>query len=246
MKNKVALITGAASGIGRATALLLMERGCRVIGCDRNLEGMQSIGQTASENGWSFISVKLDLSDDVSFDAAVKQAELEGRLDLLINCAGICSGTPLDEIAPEEWDRTYTVNLRGPFFLTRRLMPLLKKGEEPAIINVSSMAGFTGGIQSNPAYSSSKAAVTCMTKNFAKFCAPLGIRVNEVAPGTARTAMTENWLGSEGLKEFEARVPLGRLAQADDVTKVIVFLASQEAGFITGQTVHVNGGMYIP
>ena len=246
MKNKNALITGAASGIGRDTALLLMERGCRVIGCDRDLEGMQGIVQTASEKGWSFTPVRLDLSDDSSFDAAVKQAELEGRLDLLVNCAGICSGTPLDKITPEEWDRTYAVNLRGPFFLTRRLMPMLEKGESPAIVNVSSMAGFTGGIQSNPAYSSSKAAVTCMTKNLAKFCAPLGIRVNEVAPGTARTAMTENWLGSEGLKEFEARVPLGRLAQADDVAKVIVFLASQEAGFITGQTVHVNGGMYIP
>lgn len=246
MKNKIALVTGAASGIGRDTALLLMERGCRVIGCDRNLAGMRDIGETASKNGWSFVPVELDLSDDSSFDTAVKQAEAEGRLDFLINCAGICSGTPLDEISPEEWDRTYAVNLRGPFFLTRRLMPMLEKGENPAIVNVSSMAGFTGGIQSNPAYSSSKAAVTCMTKNLAKFCAPRGIRVNEVAPGTARTAMTENWLGSEGLKEFEAKVPLGRLAQADDVAKVIVFLVSQEAGFITGQTVHVNGGMYIP
>jgi 3-oxoacyl-[acyl-carrier protein] reductase len=108
------------------------------------------------------------------------------------------------------------------------------------------MAGFTGGIQSNPAYSSSKAAVTCMTKNLAKFCAPDGIRVNEVSPGTAKTAMTLNWMGDEGLKGFVERVPLGRVAEPEDIAGAILFFASEQAGFITGQSLQVNGGMYIP
>ena len=176
----------------------------------------------------------------------VQTGKGEFTAKVLVNCAGICSGTPLDEIDPREWDRTYAVNIRGPFFLTQRLMKYLKKGETPCVVNVSSMAGFTGGIQSNPAYSSSKAAVTCTTKNLAKFLAPYGIRVNEVSPGTAQTQMTMNWLGEDGLKPFAERVPLGRVAVAEDIGKVIFFLASDAAGFITGQSIQVNGGMYIP
>jgi 3-oxoacyl-[acyl-carrier protein] reductase len=188
----------------------------------------------------------LDVSQISSFETVADFVKSFGRLDVLVNCAGVCSGTSLDEITEQEWDRTYAINVKGPFFLTKQLLPYLIKGIDPTIINISSMAGFTGGIMSNPAYSSSKAAVTCMTKNLAKFCAPYGIRVNEISPGTAKTPMTENWLGEDGLKDFIPKVPLGRLAEAGDVAKVIEFLASDAAGFITGQTIHVNGGMYIP
>lgn len=246
MMKKRVLITGAASGIGKNAAIRFMEQGCKVVGCDIDRDGLEALARPAEENGWSFEPQKLDLACIDSFEPLYTQIEKEGNLDVLVNCAGICSGTRLDEMTPHEWDRTYSINVKGPFFLTQKLIPLLKRGREPVIINVSSMAGFTGGIQSNPAYSSSKAAVTCMTKNLAKFCAPFGIRVNEVSPGTARTSMTENWLGEEGLAEFVERVPLGRLAEAEDIAGVIVFLASQDAGFITGQSVHVNGGMYIP
>lgn len=245
MKRNV-LITGAASGIGRETAVRFMEQGDRVTGCDIDRNGLESLARQAEEKLWSFGMQILDLVSLNTLEHLYKEIEKEGKLDVLVNCAGICSGTRLDEMTPLEWDRTYAVNLRGPFFLTQRLIPLLKESEAPVIINVSSMAGFTGGIQSSPAYSSSKAAVTCMTKNLAKFCAPFGIRVNEAAPGTARTAMTENWLGEDGLNEFVEKVPLGRLAEAEDIAKVIIFLASAESGFMTGQSIHVNGGMYIP
>ncbi len=240
------LITGAASGIGRDTAIRFMEKGYRVTGCDVDGSGLKNLAVMAQENQWEFQLQILDMIRMDTFAQLYKQIEKEGKLDVLVNCAGICSGTELDEMSPGEWDRTFAVNLKGPFFLTQKLIPLLKEGDEPVIINVSSMAGFTGGIQSNPAYSCSKAAVTCMTKNLAKFCAPFGIRVNEVSPGTARTAMTKNWLGEEGLSEFVGRVPLGRLAEAADIAKVIIFLASEDAGFITGQSIHVNGGMYMP
>lgn len=239
------LITGAASGIGFDTALRFLRGGDLVLACDRDAEGLSRLRAAAGSEA-RLREIELDLSRMESFEAAERAAEELGGIDVLVNCAGICSGTPLDRIDPEEWDRTYAVNIRGPFFLTQRLLPWLERGENPCVVNVSSMAGFTGGIQSNPAYSSSKAAVTCTTKNLAKFCAPKGIRVNEVSPGTAQTQMTLNWLGEDGLERFMEKVPMGRLARAEDIGKVIVFLASPEAGFITGQSVQVNGGMYIP
>jgi NAD(P)-dependent dehydrogenase (short-subunit alcohol dehydrogenase family) len=245
-QKRIVLITGAGSGIGFDTACRFLESGVHVIGCDRSEAGLLKLKDYASSNKSEYDPLVLDVSQVKSFKKVEDIVASLGRLDVLINCAGIVSGTPLDKITEEEWDKMYSVNLKGPFFLTKILIPYLIKGKKPTIINISSMAGFTGGIMSNPAYSSSKAAVTCMTKNLAKFCAPFGIRVNEVSPGTAKTPMTENWLGEEGLKDFISRVPLGRLAVAEDVAKVIVFLASDAAGFITGQTIHVNGGMYIP
>jgi len=241
---RTVLITGAASGIGFEAARGFAGMGDRVIACDRDEAGLEAL--RAACRGFSVEAVRLDLADLDSLGAAEDAALEAGGIDVLVNCAGICSGTKLNEITPAEWDRTYAINVRGPFFLTQRLLPCMKESGASSIVNVSSMAGFTGGIQSNPAYSSSKAAVTCTTKNLAKFCAPRGIRVNEVSPGTAQTKMTLNWLGEEGLKPFAERVPLGRVAVAQDVAKVILFLASDAAGFITGQSVQVNGGMYMP
>lgn len=244
--SKIAVVTGAASGIGYETVRQFLDLGFTVVGCDLNEQGLSEHQTYASEKGSTFYGVVIDITSDVEYEKIARILEQYGQLDILVNAAGICSGTPLSEITRKEWDRTYAVNVEGPFFLSRRLVDFLTKGQDPTIINISSMAGFTGGIQSNPAYSSSKAAMTCMTKNMAKFYAGLGIRVNEVAPGTARTAMTVNWLGDEGLEAFIPKVPMGRLAEADDIAKVIIFLASDAAGFMTGQSVHVNGGMYIP
>lgn len=236
------LITGAASGIGYETARRFAALADRVIACDVDREGLERLKSECA--GLQVYPTALDLADLRSFAAVEAAVCAAGGLDVLVNCAGVCSGTPLDAMDPGEWDRTYAINIRGPFFLTQRLLPQMRNGG--CIVNVSSMAGFTGGIQSNPAYSSSKAAVTCTTKNLAKFCAPRGIRVNEVSPGTAQTQMTLNWLGEEGLRPFAERVPLGRVAVAGDIAGVILFLASEDAGFITGQSIQVNGGMYIP
>jgi 3-oxoacyl-[acyl-carrier protein] reductase len=244
--NRIVLITGAGSGMGFDAACRFLENGDRVIGCDRLESGLELLQARADYQGAIFDPFLLDLAQFDSFVPTVEHVKSLGKLDVLVNCAGICSGTPLETITEEEWDHTYQVNVKGPFFLTRMLLPFLSKGKEPTIINISSMAGFTGGIKSNPAYSSSKAAVTCMTKNLAKYCAPMGIRVNEISPGTARTAMTKNWLDPQTLDGFTSQVPMGRLAEAGDIAKVIFFLASDGAGFMTGQSLHVNGGMYIP
>jgi len=244
--SRIVFITGASSGIGFDTACRFIDEQATVIACDRDRAGLELLERYSQKGGSIFQPLVLDLLDLQAFPLAEEAVRKHGRLDVLVNCAGICSGTPLDQITIEEWERTYSINVKGPFFLTQTLLPYLKKGTQAAIINVSSMAGFTGGIKSNPAYSSSKAAVTCMTKNLAKFCAPFGMRVNEVSPGTARTAMVENWLEKDEIQQFIPQIPLGRLAEAEDIAKVILFLASDDAGFITGQTIHVNGGMYIP
>ena len=217
-ENRVVLITGAGSGIGFDTACKLLDLSALVIGCDISETGLKKLNDYADKTGKQSQTVRFDISQVEAHPSVIKIVEKIGHLDCLINCAGICSAASIEEMSVDLWDKTYSVNLRGPFFLTQKLIPFLKKGTSSSIINISSMAGFTGGIKSNPAYSSSKAAVTCMTKNLAKYCAQFMIRVNEVSPGTTMTAMTEKWMGKSELDDFVRMVPLGRLAVADDIS----------------------------
>jgi 3-oxoacyl-[acyl-carrier protein] reductase len=244
LEGKVALVTGAASGIGKDAAVRMLKNGAKVIACDIDVKAFWELAKEAGGKEGELLTVGMDVSDAASFDGVIRLVEQGGGLDILVNCAGICSGTSIEDIGVEEWDSMFDVNIKGMFFLTRALIPHIKRGG--TIINVSSMAGFTGGIKSNPAYSCSKAAVTCMTKNLAKYCADKGIRVNEVSPGTAVTPMTLNWMGKDGLEGLGKNVPLKRLAQPSDIGKAILFFASDGSSFITGQSLQVNGGMYIP
>lgn len=244
LTGKVALVTGAASGIGKDTALRLLENGAIVVSCDIDVKGLCRLKRESGYNKDNIILVEMDISDIASHANIVDVITKLDQLDILVNSAGICSGTTIEDIDEFEWNKTFDVNIKGLFFLTRMLISYMGKGG--TIINVSSMAGFTGGIKCNPAYSCSKAAVTCMTKNFAKYCAERGVRVNEVSPGTTITPMTLDWLGEESLEEFKRYVPLKKLTQASDIGKAIMFFASEESALITGQSLQVNGGMYIP
>jgi len=136
------------------------------------------------------------------------------------------------------------VNLKGLFFLTQKMIPLFREKSWGRIINISSLAGYVGGILASPAYSASKAGVTCLTKSFAKYLAPSPITVNEISPGTADTEMSHQWLGDK-MYEFIEKVPLGRLVKPGDIASAVLFLASPLSEFITGQVIHVNGGMYM-
>jgi len=244
LEGKVALVTGSASGIGKDAAVRMLKNGAKVIACDIDTKSLAELAKEAGGKEGELLTVGMDVSDTASFDGVVRLVEQGGGLDILVNCAGICSGTSIEDIGVEEWDSMFDVNIKGMFFLTRALIPHMKRGG--TIINVSSMAGFTGGIKSNPAYSCSKAAVTCMTKNLAKYCADKDIRVNEVSPGTAVTPMTLNWMGKDRLEGLGKNVPLKRLTQPSDIGKAILFFASDGSSFITGQSLQVNGGMYIP
>ncbi len=246
LKGAHAVVTGAASGIGKEVALMLAHIGCNVIACDINDEGLNQLRNEAKTQGLH-ISPRnlnlLDINDIKNFTDWVKHTYKE--IQILINCAGLCTGTAIMDVEEDEWDRICNVNLKGLFFLSQQMTPLMQKGQWGRIINISSLAGFVGGILASPAYSASKAGVTCLTKTFAKYLAPHNITVNEVSPGTADTEMTHSWLGDK-MYEFIEKVPLGRLVKAGDIAYAILFLVSPLSSFMTGQVVHVNGGMYMP
>jgi len=247
LEGTSAVVTGSASGIGKKTAMVLAESGCRVIACDINSNGLDSLTDEARGVGIEIIPWVLNITkiDDIERFTNYLTAQKE-TVQILVNSAGICAGTAIEEVSEDEWDKIFSVNLKGLFFLCQKMIPLLKMQSWGRIINISSLAGFVGGILSSPAYSSSKAGVSCLTKTLAKYLAKSGVTVNEVSPGTADTQMTRSWLGSKKMDTFIDKVPLGRLAKPSDIANAILFLTSPFSDFITGQVLHVNGGMYMP
>jgi len=244
---RVVLVTGAAGGFGREIAEKFLAQGAVVHGCDRDEAVLTEMSRGYNGRGWAFSPHAVDLSQVNNIMDLVDQVhEQSDSVDVLINCAGVCTGTTIFDMTEREWDLTYSINVKAPFFLSQRVAKrmLERSGSDRWIINISSLVSFTGGILSSPAYSSSKSALTCTTKNFAKLLAPHGITVNEVAPGTAKTELSKGFIGNR-FDEFEKMIPLRRLCLPRDVADTVAFIASREASYITGQTLHVDGGMYI-
>lgn len=228
--NKVILITGAAGGIGSRLCECFDSLGARVYSTD-----------LVSTNRDRF--VKGDVADSGFLHGLAENiAREEGKIDVLVNNSGICPRTPLSEITADEWQRVIDVNMTSTFFLTQYCIEVMKPQRSGAIVNVASLAGKNGGIAVGAHYSASKAAIICLTKAFAGYGAPFGIRVNAVAPGIIDTRMTRE-LGVEKIKSLENAIPLGRIADPDEVVKPIVFLASSWASYITGATLDINGGL---
>jgi len=245
-ESSSAVVTGGASGIGRKIALTLAESGCRVTACDINTGGLDSLADEARRAGLDITPRPLDITRLKDVQEFTNQLTSRGQaVQILVNSAGICTGTAIEAVDEAEWDRIFSVNLKGLFFLCQKMIPLLKANSWGRIINISSLAGFVGGILSSPAYSCSKAGVSCLTKTLAKYLAGSNITVNEVSPGTADTEMTRSWLGAK-MDTFIDKVPLGRLARPADIADTVLFLASSQSEFITGQAIHVNGGMHMP
>lgn len=241
----IAIVTGAGGGFGRETVTALLEAGYKVSGLDVSAAALEELSRTWRPEADRLTTEQVDMSDVHGVQASIRDIEQKyGRIDVLVNCAGIASGTPIAHMTEEEWDNTYATNVRGLFFACQAVCPGMISRQSGRIINISSLVSFTGGILSSAAYSSSKAAVTCTTKNFAKYLAPYQVTVNEVAPGTARTAMSERFIGDR-LAEFEQQIPLGRLCRAGDVAAAVLYLASAGGSYVTGQTIHVNGGSFM-
>jgi 3-oxoacyl-[acyl-carrier protein] reductase len=244
LEGKVAIVTGGARGIGLAIVNLLAEVGASVVVSDLNPEATQREAERLSKSGHKALAVvaNVALSDDVKrmVDTAVSQW---GRVDILVNNAGITRDGLLLRMKEDDWDAVMAVNLKGVYHCIKAVLPLMTKQRGGRIINISSIAGVMGNAgQTN--YAASKAAVIGITKTVAREYATRGITVNAVAPGFIDTAMTAG-LSSTVRESLLKEIPLNRLGQPEDVAHAVAFLASDEASYITGQVIHVNGGMYM-
>jgi NAD(P)-dependent dehydrogenase (short-subunit alcohol dehydrogenase family) len=183
------------------------------------------------------------VSDVASIRAGLSAVLAEhGRIDVLVNAAGIDSRTSVPEITPEEWDRLLAVNLRSAFFCSQQALRSMCPRGYGKIVNLASAAGKIGGVAVGAHYSAAKAAIICLTKSLALYAAPYGVNVNCVCPGPIATAMTDAW-GEKINKAFAERIPFKRYGTAEEVAEAIVFLASDRARYITGETTDVNGGL---
>lgn len=244
LEGRVALVTGAAQGIGRAIALALAEVGADIAGGDVNLEGMEKTAKEIEALGWKALAVKLDVSDPASVKEAVgKVLEAWGKIDILVNNAGITKDNLIMRMKREDWDRVLSINLNGAFHCIQAVLPGMVKQRYGRIINIASVVAQAGNAgQAN--YISSKAGLIGLTKAVASEVGSRTITVNAVAPGFIATAMTEN-LPDAVKQRMMSLIPLGRMGTDRDIASAVRFLASEEAGYITGHVLNVNGGMYM-
>lgn len=253
LENKVALVTGGGQGIGKAVSLALAQEGARVTIADINEDGGRKVRDEIEQAGGKALFVRTDVSQSDDVDQMVKTTlDAFGGVDILVNCAGVISIAPVVELEEKEWDRNMTVNAKGVFLCCRAVARQMIKQGAGKIINAGSRLGKVG-VPRYAHYCASKAAVIILTQALALELAPYRINVNAVAPGNIDTDMTRwEWEWdhqrkgislAELEKEGTEAVPLGRLGTPEDVAKVIVFLASPEADYLTGQAINVTGGM---
>lgn len=244
LKDKVALVTGASQGIGRATALALSEAGARVAAAARNTEKLAALVSEIESKGGEALAVPLDVCDAAQIKAAFQQVLAKfSRLDILVNNAAITRDTLALRMKLEDWDAVLRTNLTGAHLCTQQALGAMLKQRSGRIINISSVVAETGNAgQSN--YVAAKAGLIGLTRAIAVEVASRSITVNAVAPGFIETPMTDP-LPAELKEKMKSLIPLGRFGTDRDVAAAVVFLASDEAGYITGQVLGVNGGMHM-
>ena len=244
LKDKVALVTGASQGIGRATALAIAEAGAKVAAAARNEEKLASLVSEIAGKGGEALAVKMDVADLEQVKAGFKQVlEKFGRLDILVNNAAITRDGLAMRMKLDDWDAVMRTNLTGAHLCIQQALPVMMKARSGRVINISSVVAEMGNAgQAN--YVAAKAGLIGLTKAIAMEIASRNITVNAVAPGFVETPMTDV-LPDKVKEDLKTRIPLGRMGSPRDVAAAIVFLASEEAAYITGHVLDVNGGMYL-
>ena len=243
LENKVALISGGARGMGAVEARMFAREGARVvIGDVLDDEGRRTEAEI-NEAGGECVYVHLDVTNEESWQSAVSEAvDRFGKLDILVNNAGIYRTNNITETSAEEWDQVMDINAKGVFLGTKAVIPAMRDNGSGSIVNISSVAGLVGNLMSS-AYTASKGAVRLLTKSTAIQYARDGIRCNSVHPGTIETPMTASMLSDAAYREDRLnRTPIGRLGTAEDVAYGVLFLSSDEASFMTGSELVIDGG----
>ena len=244
-KGKRAIVTGAAQGIGLAIATRLAKEGAKVAMCDINLEKTEAAAGALRAEGYDTQAFRVDVSRiDQLPEAFDGIAAALGGLDILVNNAGILDNEPLGEVTEATWDRVLGVDLKGLFFMSQAALPHLEKSGCPRIVNIASVAGRMGGYESGYAYTAAKGGVISLTKRMARQVAPKGITINAVCPGTTESDIIKVW-SKEQIDGLKSRIPLDRLGHAEDMAAAVAFLSSEDAAFITGTALDVNGGMFM-
>jgi 3-oxoacyl-[acyl-carrier protein] reductase len=242
LAGKVALITGGSGGIPRATAALFRRLGAHLVLGDLDPAALEAVAAALPEAQGRIVTTRMDVTQRAEVDAAVALAGREfGGIDILVTGAGLYAEQEVATMTDDDWRRTLAVNLDGVFYACRAAMPLLRRGG--AVVNIASMAGHRGSVR-HAHYAACKAAVLGFTRSLVHELSPRGVRANCVSPGIIATPMTEAIMRDNGAALIAA-TPMKRFGTPEEVACVIAFLASDAAGFVTGETIHVNGGIYM-
>jgi 3-oxoacyl-(acyl-carrier-protein) reductase len=243
LKDKVALITGAGSGIGEATAMRFSEEGAKVVINDVNLEGANKVADKIKANGGEAIVLKADISKKDEVEGMIQKViEQFGRLDILVNNAGINRDAFAKKMTEDDWDAVININLKGTFLCAQAAMKAMSKQNYGRIINTSSIGALGNLGQAN--YAASKCGVIGLTRTLALECARYNINVNCVAPGATKTPMTSK-MPKEIVDVITEKIPLKRWGEPKEIANMHIFLASDEASYITGQVIFVDGGISV-
>ncbi|MGB6369647.1 MAG: 3-oxoacyl-ACP reductase family protein [Atribacterota bacterium] len=240
--NKVAIVTGAGRGIGKAIAIALAREGANIITIDVDIQTAEEVAKEIKSLDRQALAIRVDVSDSKEVNRMVQLVLKKfKRVDILVNNAAIIKRGSIEDLKEDDWDRVIDVNLKGAFNCMKAVVGIMKKQRYGKIVNISSIAGKIGDLASAPCYGASKAGMTCLAKSLARELASYNINVNVVAPHAIKTDMSKEW-SEEKRKSIIADIPLGRLGEPEDVAEAVAFLVSDKAKFITGEVLDVNGG----
>ena len=252
LSGRVAIVTGASQGIGYHTAKMLCKNGMKVALVGRNakklekaVEELRATAGSSEESSAEIAAFACDVSDVKAIEKTINEIVAHfGKIDVLVNSAGLLSATKIPDIQKEEWDHILGVNLSGSFFMIQKVLPYMKQSEHGRIINISSMAGRMGAVESSMSYSASKGGICAMTRGMARQLGPFGITVNAVCPGPTRTSIMDAFT-DEAIHNITCRIPMGRIGEPEDIAAGICYLASEEASYVTGIMLDINGGFWV-